>query len=76
MNGTDLGDHSLCRFEVASTVLLAALMEAEASVLDIGPFDLAMFWAWSIDNVTYESANNGIRTTKTESRECKQVFVY
>ena len=45
MNGTDLGEHSFCCFEVASTASLAALMEAEASVLDNGPFDLAMFWA-------------------------------
>ena len=76
MNGTDLGNHSICCFEVASIASLVALIEAEASVLDNGPFDLAMFWAWSIDKVTYESANNRIRTAKTESRECKQAFVY
>ena len=34
MNGTDLDDHSFCCFKVASTVSLAALIEAEASVLD------------------------------------------
>ena len=51
-NGTDLGDHSFRCFEVASTASLVALMEAEASVLDNRPFDLAMFWAWSIDEVT------------------------
>ena len=45
MNGTDLGNHSICCSEVASIASLAALIEAEASVLDNGPFDLAMFWA-------------------------------
>ena len=38
MNGTDLDDHSFCRFEAASTASLAAFIEAEASALDIGPF--------------------------------------
>ena len=38
MNGTDLDDHSFCCFEVASIASLAALIEAEASILDNGPF--------------------------------------
>ena len=38
MNGTDLDDHSFCCFEAASTTSLAALIEAEASGLDYGPF--------------------------------------
>ena len=37
MNGTDLDDDSFCCFKAASTASLAALIEAEASVLDNGP---------------------------------------
>ena len=38
MNGTDLDDHSFCCFEAASTASLAAIIEAEANVLDNEPF--------------------------------------
>ena len=36
MNGTDLDGHFCC-FKAASTASLAALIEAEGSVLDNGP---------------------------------------
>ena len=38
MKGTNLDDHSFCCFEMACTASLVALIEAEASVLDNGPF--------------------------------------
>ena len=38
MNSTDLDDHSFCCFKAASTTSLVALIEAEANVLDNGPF--------------------------------------
>ena len=57
-NGTDLDGHSFCCFEAAITTSLVAIVEAEGSVSDNGPYG-------SGNHLKYiDKATKRIRTTK------------